>query len=486
MKYTIKVNEELEFDLYLSPDGFSIDDHNLGFSKFVKLSVKDGKIVISVLHKEIASISIKDRKLEYTGKIVTSTELREVAEAIKKDSEELLDEVALVGSKSVSSKSPVKTELHTHFMEMLTGKDFLEVLFNFVDKIPVGRDGHLIGYTLDSSGEVIPFMECIEGYVSKEDCAHLISELSLPVNGQKDFSSLSGILTKRNNLVDYVAREMQNKINEEMSIGDVKKIIYYYLLIKSLEYLKKFGIEYVELSYSNDKTIKKILEYGKRIGFPEGIEFNFLLSANRQRFNNPRYVSETKKSLRKMMEQGLVNGFDLMGEELPFSKSDYNVNDPCSFANFVNYALPLLNGYKGSILRLHMGENRRSMSNPLASLEIIDDIITKNSLKVPPPTIRLGHGVFFDKINGTRYEELLRKLGVIVEINASSNYGLGNVEELEEIPYRWYQERGIPFVIATDGGGAYLTDSIQEAQIALSSGEETLKYINETERKIRR
>ena len=133
-----------------------------------------------------------------------------------------------------------------------------------------------------------------------------------------------------------------------------------------------------------------------------------------------------------------------------------------------------------------MGENRRSMSNPLASLEIIDDIITKNSLKVPPPTIRLGHGVFFDKINGTRYEELLRKLGVIVEINASSNYGLGNVEELEEIPYRWYQERGIPFVIATDGGGAYLTDSIQEAQIALSSGEETLKYINETERKIRR
>lgn len=490
MKYTIQVNEEISFDLYYDNGKFYIDDHNFGIQKFVKLGHVEDRIDIFVLHKRIAYIDMQEEKIIQTGDVVTSTELRAYHEIVKRGTQDeasqvLIKDVSKVSQAEVGKRDKVETELHTHFMEMLTGEDFLGVILAFVDSIPVDSEGHLIGHTLDGEGKVIPFEECIGDFVPKHKCDRLARELSLPVSGQRTFDDLSDALSRRNNLVDYAASVLEKKNPGEES-ADYKKIVYYQLLIKSLEFLKRFGIKYVELSYSNEKTIQRILEYGKIHGYPEGIEFRFLLSANRQRFNNPRYVTQTKKRLRTMMDKGLIKGFDLMGEELPFSENDKKIEDPCSFANFINYALPLLNDFDGSVLRLHMGENRHSMANPITSLEIIDMIVNRHSLLVPPPTIRLGHGVFFDKIDGEKYEHLLKKFGVVVEINASSNFALGNVDSLIEIPYKWYKERKIPFVIATDGGGAYLTDSFQEAKIALSSDGGIMDHIRETERKIGR
>ena len=495
MKYTIQVNRELSFDLYMENGNFYIDDHNYNFGHMVKLDYAANRIDVSIMGRKIAYIDLINNKVVYLDNLITTSEIRMTNEAMNYEKSDtlrqaLIRDIAYLRESKIDKKDRVRTELHTHFMEMLTGEQFLKVLFRFVKRIPVDVNGRLIGHTIDEDGQKVDFEKCIADFINKDDVIawkKIASELSIPVKGQGTFADLSASNAKRNNLIDYVARELRGTITDDkITLGEIKKTIYYFMLCDSLELLEKMGIKYVELSYSNDSTIRKILEYGAIKGFPKGIEFRFLLSANRQRFNNYAYVRETKKNLRTMMEKGMIAGFDLMGEELPLSENDKNFGDPCSFASFTYYALGLLNKYPNSIYRLHMGENRSSLINPVTSLEIIHKAVGELGIKVPPPQIRIGHGVFFDRINASRYEELLKMYQVIVEINASSNYGLGNVEDMKEIPYNWYKDRDIPFVIATDGGGAHLTDPIQEATIAMGNGGDTITYIKDTERIIGR
>ena len=106
----------------------------------------------------------------------------------------------------------------------------------------------------------------------------------------------------------------------------------------------------------------------------------------------------------------------------------------------------------------------------------MDEIVNDNGLHLPPPSIRLGHVLH---INQTKnYLKLLKKYNVTVEINASSNFALGNVKKLQDIPYRWYLENRIPVILGTDGGGFYLTTLEDEAKLAeVYGGEGTIKDI---------
>ena len=63
---------------------------------------------------------------------------------------------------------------------------------------------------------------------------------------------------------------------------------------------------------------------------------------------------------------------------------------------------------------------------------------------------------------------------------------MSSVSTISEVPYKWYQERNVPFVISTDGGGTHLTDPIQEAKLAMSNGEEVIGHVEKSEALIRR
>ena len=119
-------------------------------------------------------------------------------------------------------------------------------------------------------------------------------------------------------------------------------------------------------------------------------------------------------------------------------------------------------------------------SNPERTLEIIDKIVQDNNLTVPPPSIRLGHGLHIQK--NSNYLSLLKKYNVIIEINSSSNFALGNVKNMSEIPYRWYYENNIPVVLGTDGGGFYLATPASELQNAeIFGGRDIAKMVHETD-----
>ena len=95
---------------------------------------------------------------------------------------------------------------------------------------------------------------------------------------------------------------------------------------------------------------------------------------------------------------------------------------------------------------------------------MIDQISKKKGFEIPPTEIRIGHGLHFNPSED--YVNLLRKFHCIVELNASSNFGLKNIEDYNEVPYSYYLEHGIPVVIATDGHGLYDTTISKEDSIA--------------------
>ena len=98
-------------------------------------------------------------------------------------------------------------------------------------------------------------------------------------------------------------------------------------------------------------------------------------------------------------------------------------------------------------------------------LHILENIETQLNIIIPPPEIRIGHGVYFNS-SSYEYLRLLKKFGCIVEINASSNYALGNIRNYLQLPYNYYLNHGIPVVISSDGHGLYDTEKSIEDNIA--------------------
>ena len=83
---------------------------------------------------------------------------------------------------------------------------------------------------------------------------------------------------------------------------------------------------------------------------------------------------------------------------------------------------------------------------------------------LPPPELRIGHGIYFEK--NDNYIKRLKDFGAIIEINASSNIALNNIDNFSLLPYDYYLKNGIPIVISTDGHGLYDTNIKIEDYIA--------------------
>ena len=254
-------------------------------------------------------------------------------------------------------------------------------------------------------------------------------------------------------------------------VAESRADIYYRMLIQAMKTLELNGIKYVEYSYSTRSAIERMYQRLKDYGYTvEGIDFKLLFSLSRAT-SDEKKINRFFDDLDDLLRAGIAKGFDLMGEESGLTREDVRgIDVPTSFISVVYQALVRLGRYPGTVLRLHAGENRESRYNPLWSLRVIDAIASEHRPFEYMPEIRLGHGLhFFKDYTPEQLEEyriLLKKYRVVVEINATSNYSLGNIKDIEDIPYDWYISNHIPIVLATDGAGMYLTTAKQEKMIA--------------------
>ena len=508
--YKLYINENLYVEIMYDGKSVRIVSNGNTPKNVVSVSMTRKKAIIKVGLIPKCTIDLESGIVHTELRVFPTSTVRNFSECINTKAE---DEDFIRNQLEYQKKlkgNPIKngTELHTHFMEILTGEEFLILILKHIDRIGLDYEDNLCrAYPLDRiDSKMLDYSE-VASWVDKSEILSnrnlynkLVSQLSLPVDRQVSFSKINEILNRRTALLDLVGYRKSEKTISNLDsygnslentvrklISDEKAEIYAEILIKSLETLKKQGIKYVELSFSNPNTIKKIYKKMRETTV-EGIEFRFLLSENRMLEGNK--FKECAKSLKKMINKGYVVGFDLMGMEQQITPFDYIKNSPDgnSLYDKLSQVVLTLNSFNNNnlICRLHAGEMSYGIpdidgkSNPERTLEILDKIVNDNNIIVPPPTIRLGHALHISE--NDNYLSLLKKYKVIIEINASSNFALGNIKNLKNIPYRWYYENGIPMVIGTDGGGFYLTTPIDESKNAeIFGGRDVAEKIHETD-----
>ena len=369
-----------------------------------------------------------------------------------------------------------KTELHTHLLGMLS----FDKLMRFLDKcgvmIPLNKDGKVDYESQDVT--YYPPLKLINNDKVKR-------QFTIPHGEHVPYSDMVMYYSNRGNAIASVISKIckDKKIDIDKEVDKKNKVsaeVYAKYLSMALIELAEQGVEYVEVSFSNYTIIKGIISKLPK-NVTEKIKCNFLLSTDRER--SKKNFNQSAKNLAELMEKGLCVGFDIMGEETPMSGSDIDPHSPTSMAKKLEQIIIVLNKSEHSTLRIHSGESRGCENNTLHMLKAIKYVADKQGIKLPPPSIRVGHGVHF--VKDKEYTTLLKELSCIVEINASSNYALSNIDSYKEIPYQYYIDHDIPIVLSTDGHGLYDTTAKKELEIAKSVvGIEGLFHIIDSDRKI--
>ena len=515
MKWTVWLNKNTYINVSRSTTGYiNIETVPVELKKFLNWKEYDGKILFAFGEEVFAVVSINRVAPIYLRSSFTTLELKNIMELSNKGAH-LFDSYAYVknqetfeNGKEKKLTSGVETELHTHFLEMLTGEELLRVLFKYIYKIPVYdgvipgklRKGERLKEDLTVEEKKMMFQKGARFFkflrkdeIIEQNLFHtLAGQLSVPIDRQIPYEEMEEIATRRGTVVTMAARAMALRDGKDpYNDNDValyRGIIYVEILKSALKGLKDNGVKYVEFSYSTPKTIELIHSY--YVSHPEEFEeivLGILFSFSRN-VKKDRQTIGNIGAFKSLVNKGIVKGFDLMGLEHGVTRADMkDESDPKSLISIIREVLMILDGKSEMVLRLHAGENSESIGNPLRSLQVIDKLVDIYGFELPQ--IRIGHGLYFARnlVYSPKYTDeyasLLRRYGVIVEINATSNFSLTNIRDISFIPYKWYVEQGIPIVLATDGAGMYLTNALQEKMIAeLFGGEKVLENVSNSEK----
>lgn len=342
-----------------------------------------------------------------------------------------------------------KSELHTHLMGMLSSKEFINLLADFSSTIywPMNTSE-------DENRQIIDIRYLFE---NKEAYMCATEAISIPYGEKRDYEEgLRDLYRNRSELLSYVIKEFAKEKN--VSEIDVQYYIYNEYFNRSIKELMENGVTYTEISFANEDIIKSfILDENLK----NKINYTFLLCTQR---TNPIGPSMQEK-IKRAYDSGIAIGFDFMGMETPIEPDELKKTGRKSYYKKLKSVLEVLVECPSSVLRFHSGESKGSENNTEIIFHIIDEIKEeKGYLDFPPPEFRIGHGVHYKPTE--YYYEWMKKNHVIVEINASSNIALSNIDSIDDLPYIDYLNYEIPIAISTDGHGVYSTATIIEDKIA--------------------
>jgi len=238
------------------------------------------------------------------------------------------------------------------------------------------------------------------------------------------------------------------------------------LLWVAREYAKQ-GIYYSEISVTwivrkgeeGAKILQELHEVLPKIEAETGVKLRFLGSFSRTLMTEEQ-LKEGVDVLKVAAKSPYVVGSDIIGEE---------INDICNFKQvikeLVEFAVEKDDGFT---IRIHAGENDSLRSNVEKSIECIIDSVPEGKKM---PRCRLGHGLYgvdLDTEHGQNIVKIMKKNGVILEFQLTSNVRLNNLTDLKSHPLKRYIENGVNCVQGSDGCGFYGTDCMEE-QMALTN-----------------
>ena len=238
------------------------------------------------------------------------------------------------------------------------------------------------------------------------------------------------------------------------------------LLWIAREYRKR-GIEYAEISDTAllkpgefPARLRQIHEIMPAVTRETGVTLRFLAGIRRipltivkDQVTPNDYLAETLRCLRAIAADPYVAGSDIIGEE---------INDILELRSVIGELVAVANEHPGFVVRIHAGENDSLRDNVANSIRCVSEALRPGQ-SMPP--LRLGHGLYTCDLRGAKGKKLLedmRRCGVTLEFQITSNVRLNNLSHLERHPLRQYLKAGVKCVQGTDGGALYGTNSIDE------------------------
>ena len=238
------------------------------------------------------------------------------------------------------------------------------------------------------------------------------------------------------------------------------------LLWVAREYAKQ-GIYYSEISVTwivrkgeeGAKILQELHEVLPKIEAETGVKLRFLGSFSRTLMTETQ-LKEGLDVLKVAAKSPYIVGSDIIGEE---------INDITNFKQvlkeLVEFAVEQDDGFT---IRVHAGENDSLRSNVEKSIQCILDSVPEGKKM---PKCRLGHGLYgldADTKEGQNLIKTMKKNGVVLEFQLTSNVRLNNLTDMKTHPIKKYLENGVNCVQGSDGCGIYGTDCMEE-QMALTN-----------------
>ena len=165
------------------------------------------------------------------------------------------------------------------------------------------------------------------------------------------------------------------------------------------------------------------------------------------------YLKENLQVLRAVSRDPYVAGSDIIGEE---------INDIREIRPVIKEIVSIAAEDPSFVVRIHAGENDSLPGNVANSIECVTSSLAPGQKM---PHMRIGHGLYTQNLRSAKGHALLaeiKKRGVVLEFQITSNVRLNNLSQVAVHPLKQYLRAGIGCVQGTDGAALYGTDSIDE------------------------
>ena len=256
---------------------------------------------------------------------------------------------------------------------------------------------------------------------------------------------------------------------------------------------QKQGIEYVEISNTtlvkNDDSMYKLLEETHEI-MPKieketGVVIRFLAAIRRTPLNIIKddktplsYLRDNLDVLKAVGKDPYVVGSDIVGEE---------INDIEELEPVIKELVEYTYSNPSFTIRIHAGENDSLKDNVSNTIKCIKNSLTKKGFI---PRVRIGHGLYTENLSSKKGIKLLKdlkKYGIVLEFQLSSNVRLNNLTNIENFPLKKYITNSVKCVQGSDGCGLYGISPMEE-QLSLENliklSDEDIKSMCEVENEI--
>lgn len=322
----------------------------------------------------------------------------------------------------------------------------------------------------------------------EENIAKIRNSLVLMKDGQAVFTNLEKLYIYRyafskgqvsenkieieESKVDFITEKDIKRILKTM-LEDSKKeeyktnsLLQDKLLWVARQYQKQ-GISYAEISVTwivrkgeeGAKILKELHEIMPKIEADTGVKLRFLGSLSRTLMTENQ-LKEGVDVLKVAAKSPYIVGSDIIGEE---------INDIRNFKQvikeLVEFAVKEDNGFT---IRIHAGENDSFKENVQRAVDCVKNAVPEGAKM---PKCRIGHGLYgidLETIEGIALMNEMKKDGVVLEFQLTSNVRLNNLTKVEEHPIKKYLSNGVSCVQGSDGCGFYGTDCMEE-QMALTN-----------------